>query len=70
VAVDATLLPERLGRMADPIAEWNEYWKKIDADIRFTLGVELVEVDDRQVVMRMPFKPDISEATGCSQRER
>lgn len=34
--------------MADRIAEWNQDWEKIEAGIRFTLGVEPVEIDDRQ----------------------
>lgn len=50
--------------MADRIAEWNQDWEKIEAGIRFTLGVEPAEIDDRHVVMRMPSKPDMSQATG------
>jgi uncharacterized protein (TIGR00369 family) len=32
--------------------------------MRITLGIELVTGDTREVVMTMPFKPEISQATG------
>ena len=50
--------------MADFLADWNDYWADVDADIRLTLGIEPVEIDEEHVVMRMPFAPEISQATG------
>lgn len=50
--------------MPDLLADWDEYWAGIDADIRITLGIEPVEIDEQRVVMRMPFRPEISQATG------
>ncbi len=49
---------------ADPVAEWQSFWAEIDADMAITLGIELVSGDATEVVMRMPFKPEISQATG------
>ena len=53
---------------ADFIADWNRYWKDVEADIQITLGIEPVEGDEQHVVMRMPFKPEIGQATGSSPR--
>ena len=50
--------------MADHLADWRDYWAETAADIRFTLGVEPETITDDQVVMRMPFKPEIGQATG------
>jgi uncharacterized protein (TIGR00369 family) len=49
---------------ADFFSEWDRFWACIDADIRITLGIEPVEGDEEHVVMTMPFKPEISQATG------
>ena len=46
------------------LEEWRDFWSGIDADIRITLGIEPVEIDEGHVVMRMPFKSEISQATG------
>lgn len=46
------------------IVEWHDYWSGIDADIRITLGIEPVEIDADHTLMRMPFAPEIAQATG------
>ena len=50
--------------MPDFLADWREYWAGVDADIRMALGVEPVEINEQHVMMRMPFRREISQATG------
>ena len=47
-----------------PSQNADRFWADVDADIRITLGIEHVEGDEEHVVMTMPFKPEISQATG------
>jgi 1,4-dihydroxy-2-naphthoyl-CoA hydrolase len=49
---------------ADAVAEWNRSWAGVKADIWMTLGIEPVAASKDQVVMKMPFKQEISQATG------
>ena len=49
---------------ADAVAEWNHSWAGVEADIWITLGIEPVTADRDGVVMKMPFKPEIGQATG------
>ena len=48
------------------LAEWNRNWAGVEADIWITLGIEPVAADKDQVIMKMPFKPEIGQATGLS----
>jgi 1,4-dihydroxy-2-naphthoyl-CoA hydrolase len=45
-------------------ADWDRFWGDVDGAIRITLGIEHVEGDEEHVVLTMPFKPEISQATG------
>jgi uncharacterized protein (TIGR00369 family) len=48
----------------DALADWKHFWSGIEADMRITLGIDLVAADEREVIMKMPYKPEISQATG------
>lgn len=53
-------------RHTEFVAEWERGWAQVSADIALTLGIEPVRADDEagEVVLSMPFKPQIAQVTG------
>lgn len=50
--------------MTDLDEEWAGFWTDKPVEIGMTLGVEPVDADDDHVALALPFRPEVSQATG------